>query len=60
MHPTATLHPRRIPTLLSGPQADAMEQALLAALPLGPQTPAGGVTLPESFKVGRACVCMCA
>jgi len=31
-------------------QADAREQALLAALPLGPQTPAGGVSLPESFK----------
>ncbi|GLC55559.1 hypothetical protein PLESTB_001000400 [Pleodorina starrii] len=32
-------------------QADAVEAALLAALPLGPQTPAGGVTLPEAFKV---------
>ncbi|GIL43724.1 hypothetical protein Vafri_1308 [Volvox africanus] len=31
-------------------QADAVEAALLAALPLGPQTPAGGVTLPEAFK----------
>lgn len=27
-----------------------MEAALLAALPLGPQTPAGGVTLPDAFK----------
>lgn len=33
-------------------QADAVEAALLAALPLGPQTPAGGVMLPEAFKVG--------
>lgn len=32
-------------------QADAVEQALLAALPLGPQTVAGGVTLPEAFLV---------
>ena len=32
-------------------QADALEQALVAALPLGPQTPAGGVTLPDSFRV---------
>lgn len=31
-------------------QADAVEQALIAALPLGPQTPAGGVTLPELFR----------
>ncbi|PNW86145.1 hypothetical protein CHLRE_02g074900v5 [Chlamydomonas reinhardtii] len=31
-------------------QADAVEAALLAALPLGPQTPAGGITLPEAFK----------
>jgi hypothetical protein len=32
-------------------QADAMEQALIQALPLGPQTPAGGISLPEFFKV---------
>jgi hypothetical protein len=43
-------------------QADAVEQALLAALPLGPQTPAGGVTLPEAFRVGlgemlHTCLC---
>ncbi|GFH15903.1 uncharacterized protein HaLaN_12226, partial [Haematococcus lacustris] len=30
-------------------QADAVEQALLTALPLGPQTPAGGISLPEFF-----------
>ncbi len=38
----------RARSLLS--QADAVEAALLAALPLGPQTPAGGVSLPEAFK----------
>lgn len=32
-------------------QVDSLEQALLAALPLGPQTPAGGVTLPDFFAV---------
>lgn len=32
-------------------QADAVEQSLAAALPLGPQKPAGGVSLPESFQV---------
>jgi hypothetical protein len=32
-------------------QSDALEHALIAALPLGPQSPAGGVTLPDSFKV---------
>ena len=26
-------------------------QALINALPLGPQTPAGGITLPEAFRV---------
>jgi hypothetical protein len=31
-------------------QVDSLEQALLAALPLGPQTPAGGVTLPDTFS----------
>ena len=31
-------------------QADALEHALMAALPLGPQSAAGGVTLPESFR----------
>ena len=30
-------------------QADALEHALMAALPLGPQSAAGGVSLPESF-----------
>jgi hypothetical protein len=30
-------------------QADALEHALVAALPLGPQSPAGGVLLPDSF-----------
>ncbi|KAK9822688.1 hypothetical protein WJX81_000906 [Elliptochloris bilobata] len=29
--------------------ADALENALIAALPLGPQSPAGGVSLPHSF-----------
>lgn len=29
--------------------ADALENALIAALPLGPQSPAGGVSLPDSF-----------
>ena len=32
-------------------EADALEPALLNALPLGPQTLAGGVVLPEFFKV---------
>jgi hypothetical protein len=32
-------------------KVDSLEQALLAALPLGPQTPAGGVTLPDFFSV---------
>ena len=31
-------------------QADAVEQALMNALPLGPMAPAGGITLPQSFK----------
>ncbi|KAK9807914.1 hypothetical protein WJX73_000677 [Symbiochloris irregularis] len=30
-------------------QADALEHALMAALPLGPQSAAGGVSLPETF-----------
>lgn len=30
-------------------QADALEHALIAALPLGPQSAAGGIELPESF-----------
>jgi hypothetical protein len=34
-------------------QVDSLEQALLAALPLGPQTAAGGVTLPEFFRVSQ-------
>jgi len=33
---------------------DSLEQALLAALPLGPQADAGGVSLPELFRVSRA------
>ncbi len=33
---------------------DSLEQALLAALPLGPQTAAGGVLLPEFLKVSVA------
>jgi hypothetical protein len=32
-------------------QVDSLEQALLAALPLGPQGAAGGVSLPELFRV---------
>jgi hypothetical protein len=35
-------------------QVDSLEQALLAALPLGPQADAGGVSLPELFRVSRA------
>ncbi|DBA90515.1 TPA: hypothetical protein ACH3X1_003774 [Trebouxia sp. C0004] len=31
-------------------QADALENALIAALPLGPQSAAGGVSLPDSFQ----------
>ena len=31
-------------------QADALENALLAALPLGPQSAAGGVSLPDTFQ----------
>ncbi|KAK9809249.1 hypothetical protein WJX72_012084 [[Myrmecia] bisecta] len=31
-------------------QADALEHALIAALPLGPQSAAGGVSLPDSFR----------
>ena len=30
-------------------QADALENALAAALPLGPQSAAGGISLPDSF-----------
>lgn len=30
-------------------QADALEHALMAALPLGPQSAAGGVSLPDAF-----------
>lgn len=30
-------------------QADSLEHALMAALPLGPQSAAGGVSLPDSF-----------
>jgi hypothetical protein len=32
-------------------QVDSLEQALLAALPLGPQGAAGGVSLPDLFRV---------
>jgi hypothetical protein len=32
-------------------QVDSLEQALLAALPLGPQAAAGGISLPELFRV---------
>lgn len=32
-------------------QVDSLEQALLAALPLGPQAAAGGVSLPDFFRV---------
>ena len=38
-------------------QADAVEQSLVTALPLGPQKPAGGVTLPESFQVLAVLLC---
>jgi Ca2+-dependent lipid-binding protein len=38
-------------------QADAVESALMAALPLGPQTAAGGISLPESFQ-GELLVCI--
>jgi hypothetical protein len=31
-------------------QVDSLEQALLAALPLGPQSAAGGVSMPEGFR----------
>lgn len=34
---------------LLGLQADALEHALIAALPLGPQSAAGGISLPDSF-----------
>ena len=40
-----------ISSLVGVPQADAMEHALIAALPLGPQSAAGGVSLPDSFIV---------
>ncbi len=40
-------------------QVDSLEQALLAALPLGPQTAAGGISLPEFFKVSAVCVRGC-
>eukprot|EP00891_Asterochloris_glomerata_P002707 jgi/Astpho2/2707/Aster-00893 len=33
-----------------GHDADALEHALIAALPLGPQSAAGGVSLPDSFS----------
>lgn len=34
-------------------QSDSLEHALIAALPLGPQSPAGGVSLPDSFKARK-------
>ena len=37
----------------SAVQADALEQSLLAVLPLGPQSAAGGITLPKSFQVNQ-------
>ena len=37
-------------------QADALEHVLLAALPLGPQGAAGGVSLPDLFR-GELQVC---
>ena len=43
-------------------QADALENALIAALPLGPQSAAGGVSLPASFQGElqvRLVVCKC-
>lgn len=44
-------------------QADALEHALLAALPLGPQGAAGGVSLPDLFQgelqVGHRCCRHC-
>jgi hypothetical protein len=45
--------PPPLPLLLL--QVDSLEQALLAALPLGPQGAAGGVSLPDLFRV-RICV----
>lgn len=39
-------------------QADALEHALIAALPLGPQSAAGGISLPDSFH-GELQVCHC-
>ena len=30
-------------------QAEAVEHSLVAALPLGPQSAAGGVSLPDTF-----------
>ncbi len=39
-------------------QADALENALIAALPLGPQSAAGGVSLPDTFQ-GELQVCPC-
>ena len=42
-------------------QADALENALIAALPLGPQSAAGGVSLPDSFQGElqvRPCLCV--
>ena len=45
-------------------QADALENALIAALPLGPQSAAGGVSLPDSFQgelqVWVVCLSNCA
>jgi hypothetical protein len=44
------------PVLASLLQVDSLEQALLAALPLGPQAAAGGITLPELFRVSTSLI----
>eukprot|EP00798_Chlamydomonas_sp_ICE-L_P002501 gene2501-5458_t len=46
LSPYDTVRLMRVPVV----QADALEQALLSALPVGPQTAAGGIILPELFK----------
>lgn len=55
----APAHTESITTPAPCAQVDSLEQALLAALPLGPQTPAGGVTLPDFFSVSCLwCICV--
>ena len=44
------LSPHSPPTSHPPPRFSLL-QALINALPLGPQTPAGGITLPEAFRV---------